>query len=73
MLDILASFGEMVLALVDFVINAITSLFTFVANIPVYFNFITVLIASLPPWLLPYTVAGISLTVVAMLIQRKII
>lgn len=73
MLDILSSVAEAIAAFANFIIQSIVSLFSFIANIPVYFNFITVLMGSLPAFILPYAVAGVSLTIVAMLISRKII
>lgn len=73
MLDLLSSIGEFIGSLGMFLALIIGSLFEFIANIPTYFNFVSVLLTSLPEFLLPYTVAGVSLTIVAMLISRKII
>lgn len=73
MLDWLTAIGGLIVSLVEFIANAISSLFVFIANIPTYFNFVNVLLAVLPPFLLPFTVAGISLTIVSMLIRRNIV
>lgn len=73
MLDFLTSIGGLIVSLVQFLATTISSLFVFIGSIPTYLNFINVLLSVLPPFLLPFTVATVSLTIVAMLIRRNIV
>lgn len=73
MLTMLKSIVGLIVSLVEFIVNSFVSLITFITNIPTYFNFISVLLSVLPSIILPFAVAGVSLTIVAMLIRRNIL
>lgn len=72
MIKIFNSILSIIVTVVDLlsdVFKAIISIFT---SIPEYIDFITASIGVLPPFLLPYILFGIFLTVVAMLIRRQV-
>lgn len=73
MIEIFNSILDFIVAIGNFLLNTILSLFSFIRSIPQYIDFLSTTIGVLPAWLLPFMVAGISLTVIAMLIRRSIL
>lgn len=71
MLNLLQSFIDTVTAVVNFVINMITSFIWFVTQIPTYIQMLTVMIGYLPAYVIPFCTLAISLSVVLWILGRK--
>lgn len=61
----------LIVALVQFVINSLQSLYVFIVNIPNYINFIISSISVLPNVLIPFCTISIYLAVVLLLLGRN--
>lgn len=71
MLNLLQSFIDTVTAVVNFVINMITSFIWFVTQIPTYIQMLSVMIGYLPSFVVPFATLAISLSIVLWIIGRK--
>lgn len=72
MIELLNSIVSFVVSIVNLIVDMFQAIITVFTSIPDYINFINVSISVFPPFLLPYALFGISITVVAMLIRREV-
>lgn len=71
MIDLLESLLNIVVSLVTFVINTITSLIALITQIPQQVAFLTSALSALPPFVLPFATAFISINVILFILGRK--
>lgn len=71
MIKLLGALVETVVSLVGFVINTISGFLQLIGNIPVYLAFITSSITHLPPFLIPFCSATVSVLVLQYIVNRK--
>lgn len=71
MINLFRSILETIILLVSFVINLIVSIFQFIANIPFYLNYVVSLTSVVPTFALTFFTAGISLTLILLIINRQ--
>lgn len=68
--ELLNSIGNLIVTIINFFIDLFQVLISLVVSIPTYINFITVRIGGFPPFLLPFAMFGIYLTVMLFLLKR---
>ena len=71
MLDALMSIIEAIQSVIQFLINTVNALVSFIANIPMYVAFLTTSINLIPVVLIPFAIAGVTTYVVLLLIDRR--
>lgn len=69
--DFFTWFGTMIESLVSFVVNMVTGLLDLLASIPTILTFLTSSIGHLPPVVLPFATAGITISVVLLVVGRQ--
>lgn len=72
MFDILTQIVDVISTLFTFLINSITSLIALIVNIP---NYVSLLISSvnvLPSFIIPFSLAYISIIVVQYILNRRV-
>ena len=70
-LDFLSSIGDTLLLIINVVISFFSGLITVVTMIPRFVSLLTIYIASLPSYVVPFITAGILLSVVYLLVGRN--
>lgn len=70
MLGLLSGIWNTIVAIVQFLINMITSLVNLIAHIPAYVAMITSSLTVLPTLIIPFALAGVSLFVVLFILGR---
>ena len=73
MIELLNSIVNFLISVIGFIIQTFKGLILFITSIPQYVNFITYTVGGLPDFLIPYALFGVALTIIAMLIGRKIL
>ncbi len=71
MIELLRSIVDTIGALINFIINTILGLITFITMIPSYVSYIASLITVVPPFATIFFTAGITLTIILFLINRQ--
>lgn len=71
MLDLLSRIGNAIAVCIQLLINTITSLVNFVANIPTYLAFMTTSFTVLPDIILPFALISLTVSIVLFLINRQ--
>lgn len=71
MINLLKTIVETITAVISFFIHTITSLFHFLQQIPTYLTFVTTSINVLPDVILPFAIAGLSISVVLFVLNRR--
>lgn len=71
MIDLLTSIIETIVSLVQFVINAINGLIQLFLLIPQAISFITSSIAMLPPFVVPFIMAGLYIGIVQYIVGKQ--
>lgn len=64
------SLWDTITALIDLVINLVSGLFQFIANLPTFISYLTKTIAILPGWLLPFCTISITVSVLFIILGR---
>lgn len=68
--ELLNSIGNLLITVINFFVDTLQALISLVVSIPTYINFITVRIGGFPPFLLPFAMLGIYVTVILFLIRK---
>lgn len=68
--ELLNSIGNLIVTVINFFIDLLQVLISLVISIPTYINFLTVRIGAFPPFLLPFALFGIYLTVMLFLVRK---
>lgn len=71
MIDILNGLLDIVTTLIMFVINTISSLINLIVNIPTYVSVLINSLNVLPAFVLPWSIAFVSLVVVQYILNRR--
>lgn len=71
MLDALTAIISAIQSVIQFLINTVNSLVSFFASIPTYVAFLTSSINLIPSVIVPFAIAGVSVYVVLLLIDRR--
>lgn len=71
MLDALMSIIEAIQSAIQFLINTVTSLASFIAQIPTNLAFLTTALNLIPSVIIPFGLAGITTYIVLLLIDRR--
>ena len=71
MIDLLTSIVETIVSLVQFVINAINGLIQLLLLIPQAIAFITSSISMLPPFVVPFIMAGLYIGIVQYIVGKQ--
>lgn len=72
MIQFFESIFNLVATILSFIVHALQSFITFIASIPSYVNFLTTIVGSLPPFLIPFVTISITLSVLTIFINRKV-
>lgn len=71
MIKILLSFLKFLGTAINFLISTVNSLFSLIANIPTYIQWLVGVVAVLPEILIPFIVASISIYAVLFILGRE--
>lgn len=71
MIDLLSSIVETIVSLVQFVINAINGLIQLLLLIPQALAFVTSSISMLPPFVIPFILAGLYIGIVQYIVGKQ--
>lgn len=71
MINLLKSIVDSITTLISLVISIIASLINFITHIPTYINLLLQMLNVVPTFAYSYAVAGISITVILFLLNRK--
>lgn len=71
MLDAITSVVEAISSFIQFVINTVTSLVSFISQIPTNLAFLTTALNLIPSVIVPFGLAGITTYIVLLLIDRR--
>lgn len=71
MINLLQSIVEAITSLFGFLIHFVSSLFTFVAQIPTYVAIIAQLVLNLPSVFIPFATAAVTVSVVLWILNRR--
>lgn len=71
MIDLLSNIAEAITTLFGFLIHFVTSLFTFISQIPTYVAIIAQLVLNLPSVFIPFATAAVTVSVVLWILNRR--
>lgn len=72
MIQFFESIFNLIATILSFIVHALQSFITFIASIPSYVNFLTTIVGSLPPFLIPFVTISITLSVLTIFINREV-
>lgn len=71
MINLLESLLNIVITLCNFIYNTISSLIALIIQIPDQVEFLTTSLATLPPFVIPFATAFISINVILFILGKK--